>query len=107
MTTASLKEKPVRDLARLAKQHGVTGWHAMRKDQLIRALVKKAKTKAAAPAATLRPTTSKTKAKGKTTDRSSPTARKTGSAAVKNGRAPTKKNGRQGSSDRTADQGRP
>jgi len=91
MTTASLKEKPVRDLARLAKQHGVTGWHAMRKDQLIRALVKKAKTKAAAPAATLRPTTSKTKTKGKTTDRSSPTARKTGSAAVKNGRAPTKK----------------
>ena len=43
MTAASLKEKPVRDLARLAKQHGVAGWHAMRKDQLIRALVQKAK----------------------------------------------------------------
>lgn len=43
MTTASLKEKPVRDLARLAKQHGVQGWHSMRKDQLIRALVRKAK----------------------------------------------------------------
>jgi hypothetical protein len=43
MTTASLKDKPVRDLARLAKQHGVAGWHAMRKDQLIRALVRKAK----------------------------------------------------------------
>ena len=43
MTSASLKEKPVRDLARLAKQHGVAGWHAMRKDQLIRALVRKAK----------------------------------------------------------------
>jgi hypothetical protein len=43
MTTASLREKPVRDLARLAKQHGVQGWHAMRKDQLIRALVRKAK----------------------------------------------------------------
>ena len=42
MTTASLREKPVRYLARLAKQHGVTGWHSMRKDQLIRALVKKA-----------------------------------------------------------------
>lgn len=43
MTSASLKEKPVRDLARLAKQHGVQGWHSMRKDQLIRALVRKAK----------------------------------------------------------------
>jgi len=45
MTSASLKEKPVRDLARLAKQHGVAGWHAMRKDQLIRALVRKARTR--------------------------------------------------------------
>ena len=43
MTTASLRDKPVRDLARLAKQHGVQGWHSMRKDQLIRALVRKAK----------------------------------------------------------------
>jgi hypothetical protein len=43
MTTASLKDKRVRDLARLAKQHGVSGWHAMRKDQLIKALVRKAK----------------------------------------------------------------
>jgi hypothetical protein len=43
MTSASLREKPVRDLARLAKQHGVSGWHSMRKDQLIKALVSKAK----------------------------------------------------------------
>jgi len=43
MTTASLKDKPVRDLARMAKQHGVPGWHSMRKDQLIRALVRRAK----------------------------------------------------------------
>lgn len=48
MTAASLKEKPVRDLARMAKQHGVPGWHAMRKDQLINALVRRAK--AARPA---------------------------------------------------------
>ncbi len=45
MTTASLREKPVRDLARLAKQEGVQGWHAMRKDQLIQALVRKAKSR--------------------------------------------------------------
>ena len=48
MTAASLKEKPVRDLAKMAKQHGVPGWHAMRKDQLIKALVRRAK--AARPA---------------------------------------------------------
>jgi len=45
MTSASLKAKPVRDLARLAKQHGVAGWHAMRKDQLIRALIRKARSR--------------------------------------------------------------
>jgi hypothetical protein len=45
MTSASLRDKPVRDLARLAKQHGVQGWHSMRKDQLIRALVRKAKSR--------------------------------------------------------------
>jgi uncharacterized protein len=43
MTTASLRDKPVRDLARLAKRQGVPGWHAMRKDELIRALVRKAR----------------------------------------------------------------
>jgi hypothetical protein len=95
MTTASLREKPVRDLARLAKQHGVTGWHAMRKDQLIRALVKKAKSKTVAPAATLRPsvtTTTKGKPKAATkADRLSPTSRKVGSTAAKLGRVESKK----------------
>ena len=42
MIAASLKEKRVRDLARMAKQSGVRGWHAMRKDQLINALVRRA-----------------------------------------------------------------
>lgn len=52
MTTATLREKPVRDLARLAKQQGVPGWHAMRKDQLIKALVRRAKAARPAAAAT-------------------------------------------------------
>jgi hypothetical protein len=43
MTVASLRDKPVRDLARLAKRQGVPGWHAMRKDELIQALVRKAR----------------------------------------------------------------
>jgi hypothetical protein len=38
MTAESLKDCNKRDLARLAKDHKVVGWHAMRKDQLIRAL---------------------------------------------------------------------
>jgi len=40
MTAASLKEYTVKDLAQMAKDRGVAGWHSMRKDQLVRALVK-------------------------------------------------------------------
>ena len=49
MTSASLKDKRVRDLARMAKQHGVAGWHSMRKDQLIKALIRKARGGLAGP----------------------------------------------------------
>src|SRR5579859_955775 len=38
MTADALKDCNKRDLARLAKERGIVGWHAMRKDQLIRAL---------------------------------------------------------------------
>jgi hypothetical protein len=38
MTADALKDCTKRDLAQLAKERGITGWHAMRKDQLIRAL---------------------------------------------------------------------
>ncbi|NBW96506.1 MAG: DUF4912 domain-containing protein [Planctomycetia bacterium] len=61
VTAANLKEKPVRDLARLAKQHGVAGWHSMRKDQLIRALIRKAKARRPADPA-LRPASPKSAA---------------------------------------------
>ena len=43
MTATSLKDKRVRDLAQMAKQSGVPGWHAMRKDELITALACRAK----------------------------------------------------------------
>ena len=55
MTSASLKDKRVRDLARLAKQHGVAGWHSMRKDQLIKALVRKARGGLADPGESISP----------------------------------------------------
>ena len=42
MTVASLKQMRVRELARMAKQSKIRGWHAMRKDQLINELVRRA-----------------------------------------------------------------
>ena len=46
VTAASLRSQTSKDLAQLAKSKGVPGWHSMRKEQLIRALVKVAKQKA-------------------------------------------------------------
>jgi len=62
MTVESLKDCNKKYLAQLAKDQGITGWHAMRKDQLIRALSvappvpkKGAKTSVKAPAAVAAP----------------------------------------------------
>ena len=38
MNAEALNDCNKRHLAQLAKEKGITGWHAMRKDQLIRAL---------------------------------------------------------------------
>jgi hypothetical protein len=38
MTADSLKDYNKKNLAQMAKERGISGWHAMRKDQLIRAL---------------------------------------------------------------------
>ena len=40
MTAETLSSKSVKDLAQMAKRRGIHGWHSMRKDQLIRALVR-------------------------------------------------------------------
>ena len=44
ITAATLRTHTVKDLAAMAKRKGITGWHAMRKEQLVRALVRRAKT---------------------------------------------------------------
>ena len=46
MTLASLKSYSQKDLAQMAKQGGVRGWHTMRKDQLVKALLSASRSKA-------------------------------------------------------------
>ena len=43
MTASDLKTRTVRDLALMAKRKKVRGWHAMKKDELVRALARRAR----------------------------------------------------------------
>src|SRR3989304_708879 len=43
MTATTLKNYTCKDLAQMAKVQGVTGWHAMRKEELVQALIKRSK----------------------------------------------------------------
>lgn len=43
LTAATLKSYTAKDLAQMAKQRGIAGWHSMRKEQLVRALAKASK----------------------------------------------------------------
>jgi hypothetical protein len=49
ITTASLKTQSWKDLAEMAKHKGLSGWHSMRKDELVKALMRSIKKRAAAP----------------------------------------------------------
>lgn len=46
MTAATLRSHTAKDLAQLARQHGVAGWHSMRKEELVNALVRIARKRA-------------------------------------------------------------
>ncbi|MEK6248693.1 MAG: DUF4912 domain-containing protein [Planctomycetales bacterium] len=46
MTAASLRSLTCKDLAKLAKEDGISGWHSMRKEDLVLALVRHARNKA-------------------------------------------------------------
>ncbi len=48
ITAATLHERTRQDLAQMAKRQGVTGWHSMRKDQLVRALLRKSRSRTTA-----------------------------------------------------------
>ena len=45
MTTASLRSCTCKDLGQMAKKRGVLGWHSMRKEQLVRAILRTARSK--------------------------------------------------------------
>jgi hypothetical protein len=45
MTAASLRHRSCKDLAQMARTQGVAGWHSMRKDELVKALVNQARRK--------------------------------------------------------------
>ncbi|MBS0263459.1 MAG: DUF4912 domain-containing protein [Planctomycetes bacterium] len=47
MTTAALKLRSRKNLADMAKQNGIAGWHSMTKTELVQALVRKARAKRA------------------------------------------------------------
>ncbi|MGI9456635.1 MAG: Rho termination factor N-terminal domain-containing protein, partial [Aeoliella sp.] len=43
MTTTTLRTYTCKDLAKMAKEEGVAGWHSMRKEELIHALANAAR----------------------------------------------------------------
>jgi hypothetical protein len=47
ITAEKLRARNVKDLAAMARRKGVSGWHSMRKEQLVKALLKSAKAEAA------------------------------------------------------------
>ena len=49
MTATTLRSYTCKDLAQLAKKEGVAGWHSMRKDELVSALVRVARRRAKKP----------------------------------------------------------
>lgn len=55
ITATSLKEYTREELIKLAKRHGVAGWHAMRKDQLVRAVARAVARSRAKPRASAAP----------------------------------------------------
>src|SRR4051794_29650452 len=45
MTASSLRNQSCKELAQMARAEGLAGWHSMRKDELVRALVNHARRK--------------------------------------------------------------
>ena len=66
MTAATLRTHTAKDLARIARKEGISGWHSMRKEELIRALLRLSHRRVADP---------NKKAGGKSREASTPSRR--------------------------------
>ena len=82
ITAADLRTQTVKELGELAKQMGLSGWHAMRKDQLVTALVRSAKQQRA-PAARATASSRTTKRKTRSSSRSRSSSLRKGRTSVK------------------------
>ena len=82
ITAATLKARTAKDLALMAKRKRVPGWHSMRKDELVKALLKRARAEArksksnGQTSANTRPQNAKSRAKTATTSSQAKTARR-------------------------------
>lgn len=69
MTASKLRSYTAKDLAQMAREKGVTGWHSMRKEQLVKALIQQGKNRS-------RNGNSKPSSNGKSSPTSAKTLRK-------------------------------
>jgi hypothetical protein len=86
LTTANLKSQSWKHLADLARRKGVSGWSSMRKDQLVRALARRAKPNVTARKSSSKPVTSKARS-----SRSIIRPLQLNGAGRQNGKAPRKR----------------
>ena len=107
ITAADLKTQTVKELGELAKQMGVSGWHSMRKDQLVTALVRSAKQQRAPRARAA--ASSRTGSRGTTSRSTKRKVRSTSmsrSSSLRKGRSSSKKKSTGGKRATTTASGR-
>jgi hypothetical protein len=80
ITAAALKDLTSKDLAQMAKRKGVRQWHSMRKDQLVRALLRVGRTKSARSKNATGRSTSVAAMSGRNGSKKSQSPRRSGSA---------------------------
>ena len=83
ITTAKLRSRTAKDLATMAKRKGVQGWHSMRKEELVKALMRRARADAAKAARKSHSNGHKSPAKATSSEGSSKTRRTNGRAAAR------------------------
>ncbi|QDU98534.1 DUF4912 domain-containing protein [Lignipirellula cremea] len=96
ITAATLKSYRSKDLAQMAKEEGVPGWHSMRKEQLVRALLRaeKRRTKSTAATATRSRSASASRSASTRNGAAAVASTRNGAAAVGGSRgAATRKSG--------------